>query len=249
MTLPSKTLICFDLDDTLIDDNWKFETTFCDCMKTILLALAAHAPTVDEILRMAREMDNQLLDELPKDKKYTPSRLTQAWQTTYKTISERQEIPVKPHIMNMLEGYVLQNFEPPYLVIAGAVDALIHIRNLPNIEMHVATIGDPEIQLRKINYARLNFYFDHVEIVQDSDDKGEYLRQMSEQYGADNVIMIGNSIRSDINPALAIGLKAIYIPRGSWSRFKAEPLNDSFAQVHRIFELPQTLEGMLGLNA
>jgi len=238
-------LICFDLDDTLIDDNWKFETTFCDCMKAILLGLAARAPTIDEILQIARDMDNRLLEELPKDKKYSPNRLIEAWQTTYRVISERQEIPVKPHIMNMLEAYVLQNYESPYLVIAGAVDALVRIRALPNVQMHVATAGTAEIQLQKLNHTRLNHYFDHVEIVQDGEDKGEYLRQKVGEYGKENVIMVGNSMRSDINPALDAGVKAIYIPRGSWSNFKTEPRHNGYTEVPRIFELPEVLETML----
>ncbi len=240
-----QTLICFDLDDTLIDDNWKFETTFCDCMKAILLALAAKAPAIDEILQTVREIDNQLLEEMPKDKKFMPARLVEAWQTTYTIISERQEIPVKPHIMNMLEAYVLQNFEPPYLVISGAVDALVHIRSLPNVQMHVLTIGDPEIQTRKITYSRLNHYFDHIEIVLDGDDKGTYLRQKVQEYGTDHVIMVGNSFRSDINPALDAGAKAVHIPRGTWSAFKAEPIHNGYTEVRRIFELPAVLEKML----
>ncbi len=240
-----QTLICFDLDDTLIDDNWKFETTFCDCMKVILLALAAKAPTIDEILQTAREMDNQLLKEMPKDKKFTPARLVEAWQKTYRIISERQEIPVKSHIMNMLEAYVLQNFEPPYLVIAGAVDALVHIRSLPNIQMHVLTMGDPEIQLHKITYSRLNHYFEHIEVVLDGEDKEAYLRQKVQEFGKEHVIMVGNSFRSDINPALSVGAKAIHIPRGAWSAFQAEPLHNGYSEVRRIFELPAVLEKML----
>lgn len=240
-----QTLLCFDLDDTLIDDNWKFETTFCDCMKAILLALAAKAPSIDEILQTAREIDNQLLRDLPKDKRYMPSRLVEAWQTTYRIISERQGIAVKPHIMNMLEAYVIQNFEPPYFVIAGAVDALLRIRAMPNVEMHVVTIGDPEIQLHKITYTRLNHYFDRLEIVQDVEDKETYLRSKVAKYGADHVIMVGNSIRSDINSALNAGAKAIHIPRGSWGVFKAEPVHSGYIEVRRIFELPEVLEKML----
>lgn len=239
-------LICFDLDDTIIDDNWKFETTFCDCMKAILLGLAAKAPQIDEILITAREIDNRLVEELPKEKKYTPDRLIEAWHTTYRIMSERKEIPVKQHILNMLEAYILQNYEPPYLVIAGAVDALVRIRALPGVRMEILTIGDPEIQLRKINYSRLNYYFDHIEIVQVGEEKGDYLRRRVAEYGADNVFMVGNSMRSDINPALEAGAQAVYIPRGTWSHQKVEPISDGYVEVRRIFELPEVLSNLLG---
>jgi putative hydrolase of the HAD superfamily len=238
-------LICFDLDDTLIDDNWKFETTFCDCLKAILLGLAAKAPEIDEILTTVREIDNQLIRELPKDRKFKPERLIQAWHSTYIAMSEKKEIPVKPHILNMLEAYIWQNFEPPFFVIAGAVDALIHIRALPNIRMEVLTIGNTEIQNKKLDFSRLNHYFDHIEVVYDGEDKGVYLKKMAEKYGAENVTMIGNSMKSDINPALMAGVKAVHIPRGSWSAHKVEPYNNTYVEVKRIFELPQVLEKII----
>jgi len=238
-------LICFDLDDTIIDDNWKFETTFCDCMKAILLGLAARAPEIDEILVTMREIDGRLLEELPKDRKLLPTRLIQSWQETYRIVSERRDIPVKPHIMSMIESYVWQNFEPPYLVIAGAVDALVRIRAFPNVRMEILTIGEPEIQLRKINHSRLNYYFDHIEIVYAGEDKGEYLRNKAGEFGGENVIMVGNSMRSDINPALKAGVKAIHIPRSGWSRHNVEPLHNEYLEVRRIFELPEALSNLL----
>ena len=238
-------LICFDLDDTIIDDNFKFETTFCDCLKAVLLGLATKSPEIDEIIATVREIDNQLLQELPKFKKYTPHRLIEAWHRAYKTISESKEIPVKKHILDMLEAYIWQNFEPPYMVIAGAVDALIHIRQMPNLRMEVLTIGDQDIQNRKINFSRLNHYFDHVEVVFHGDDKYQYLKEKADEFGAGNVIMVGNSIRSDINPALTAGVHAIYIPRGGWSQHKQEPVSQNYIEVRRIFELPVVVEKIL----
>lgn len=236
-----KKLICFDLDDTLIDDNFKFETTFCDCLKAVLLGLATKSPEIDEVIATVREIDNRLLQELPKYKKYTPHRLIEAWHNTYTIISERKEIPVKKHILDMLESYVWQNYEPPYIVIAGAVDALIRIRALPDVRMEVLTIGDQEIQSRKVTYSRLDHYFEHVEIVFHGDDKYLYLKEKADEYGPKNVVMVGNSIRSDINPALKAGVHAVYIQRGGWSQQKQEPISKDYHEVRRIFELPETV--------
>ena len=49
--------------------------------------------------------------------------------------------------------------------------------------------------------------------------------------------MIGNSIRSDINPALSSGIECIYIPRGSWHAFIADPINDKYITVNKIKEI------------
>ena len=232
-----KILICFDLDDTLIDDNWKFETTFCDCIKAILLGLAAKAPQIDEILTKARELDNELLHSLPTSMKYQPERLIQAWKETYKVLSRQKEIPIKNHILQMIEAIVWQNYEPPYFVIAGAVDTLIKIKDIPHVNLEILTIGNKEIQDKKIAFSRLKHHFSHVEVVHDSMGKEEYLKKQAQKYGKDNVWMVGNSISSDINPALKAGVHAIYIPRGSWHVNKDTFFNNKYIKIKRIFEL------------
>ncbi len=70
-----KKLICFDLDDTLIDDNYKFELTFCDCIRVIITALETRSPAIDTILQTARDIDNKSWETWPQDKKYMPSRV------------------------------------------------------------------------------------------------------------------------------------------------------------------------------
>jgi putative hydrolase of the HAD superfamily len=245
-TQTQKTLICFDLDDTLIDDNWKFETTFCDCIKAILLGLAAKAPQINEILQTAREIDNKLLKSLPKEEQYQPTRLIKAWKETYVTLSEKKEIPVKEHILQMIESYIWQNFEPPYFVIAGAVDTIMNIKRIPNVDLRleILTIGDKNIQRKKAELSRLSHYFDHIEVVYNGDGKYEYLAKQAEIYGKENVYMVGNSIKSDINPALNAGVNAIYIPRGSWHVNNTDVVNDKYITAKRIFELDEKFEEM-----
>lgn len=239
MSTPSSVtkLICFDLDDTLIDDGFKFETTYCDCMKIILQALAAKSPQIDEILYTAREMDNELIKTLPPEEKYSPERLVRVWQETYRHISEKKDIPIKKHILQMLEGYAWQNYEPLYFVIAGAVDTLIHIKNIPNVRLEVLTIGHARIQGKKITLSRLDHYFEHIEFVNGGEGKGAYLEKQVPIYGKENIYMVGNSMRSDINPALKAGVHAVYIPRGAWHHNEVESFSKEYVEVKRIFEL------------
>ena len=241
----NKKLICFDLDDTLIDDNWKFETTFCDCIKAILLGLAAKAPQIDEVLNTFREIDNKRMKDLPIREKYMPERIIDSWKDTYKVLSQRKEIPVKNHILQMIEAYVWQNFEPPYFVIAGAVDSIVNIKKIPNVTLEILTIGNKEIQKKKVVLSRLDHYFSHIEIVYNGDGKEEYLKEKALEYGKENVYMVGNSIKSDINPALKAGVNAVYIPRGSWHVNTDDFINKDYIEIKRIFELDDYFEKVL----
>jgi len=70
-------------------------------------------------------------------------------------------------------------------------------------------------------------YFAAAEIV--SEKKASIYRSIVEHYqlDADSTWMVGNSPKSDINPALAAGLHAVFIPHGDTWILEHEELNSS----------------------
>lgn len=74
------------------------------------------------------------------------------------------------------------------------------------------TKGDHDEQTRKIERSGLSHYFEGVEVVPEKDEAT--YRELVDRLGLDaaQTWMIGNSPRSDINPALAAGLRAILVP-------------------------------------
>ena len=76
----------------------------------------------------------------------------------------------------------------------------------------VFTKGELLDQEHKLERSGLAPYFDHVEITSDKSEK-EFLdlcRKLDIQ--PDELLMVGNSLKSDIAPALAIGAWGVYIP-------------------------------------
>ena len=76
----------------------------------------------------------------------------------------------------------------------------------------VFTKGELLDQEHKLERSGLAKYFDHVEI---TSDKGEpEFRTLCQKLdiSPDELLMVGNSLKSDIAPALAIGAWAVYIP-------------------------------------
>jgi putative hydrolase of the HAD superfamily len=74
------------------------------------------------------------------------------------------------------------------------------------------TKGDKEEQRLKIDRSGLATYFRHTAVVKEK-DTAAYRRLASERgFDPERTWMIGNSPKSDINPALAAGLKAVYVP-------------------------------------
>ena len=74
------------------------------------------------------------------------------------------------------------------------------------------TKGDLLDQERKLHRSGLTSYFDHIEIMSDKTEK-EYTRLLQIlQVAPEEFMMIGNSLKSDIQPVLAIGGYGVHIP-------------------------------------
>jgi putative hydrolase of the HAD superfamily len=89
----------------------------------------------------------------------------------------------------------------------------------------LVTKGAMVEQSGKIERSRLKEYFAAVEIVAEK-DPAAYTR-IIEKYKLDRTVtwMVGNSPRSDINPALAVGLNAVFVPHGNTWILEHEELN------------------------
>ena len=74
------------------------------------------------------------------------------------------------------------------------------------------TKGQPREQIRKLERSGLRRHFSHVEVPPEKDEAA--YRRLIASAGLDRArtFMIGNSPRSDINPALRAGLRAVFIP-------------------------------------
>lgn len=226
-------ILCFDLDDTLMDDNYKFELTFCDCIRTIITALETRSPQIDDVLQTARNIDNEKWITWDKKDRYMPRRVASAWVEAYEKLAIQQNIPVKPHIKRLLWAQVMTNYDPPYFVIPGAIETLIKL-NERGYKKIIITAGHNRIQNRKLKLTRMSRFFDEIYVTY---DKSLILKDLADKYRKENLVMIGNSLRSDINPALELGIEAVYIPRGAWHQFKAEPVNNNYKKMEKIEDL------------
>ena len=80
------------------------------------------------------------------------------------------------------------------------------------VRMVVFTKGELQDQENKLKRSGLLKYFDDVEITSDK-TQAEFLALCEhQQIHPSKLLMVGNSLKSDIAPALAIGASAIYIP-------------------------------------
>lgn len=109
----------------------------------------------------------------------------------------------------------------------------------------LVTKGDLLHQESKLAASGLGDLFSGVEIV--SDKNPDTFRRIFAQYAVDpgEAIMAGDSMRSDVNPALKAGAWAAYIPQeGAWVHETADPPSDNphFRRLDRLAELPDWID-------
>jgi putative hydrolase of the HAD superfamily len=111
----------------------------------------------------------------------------------------------------------------------------------------LVTKGDLLHQESKLAASGLGDLFSGIEIV--SDKKVDTFRTLFARHGIapEQAVMAGDSMRSDILPALEAGAWAAFIPQeGAWSHERAQPPIGAarYTQLERLGELPDWIAGI-----
>jgi putative hydrolase of the HAD superfamily len=190
--------IGFDADDTL----WHNESIFEKTHERYRALLAQHhnAATVDRTL-FATEMRN--LDLYGYGVKgFTLSAIETAIQLTAGRI-RADEIQ---HLIDLGRDMLAH----PVELLAGVAETLAALA--PRHRLLLITKGDLRDQERKLAKSQLAPHFRHVEIVSEKNELiyAEILRRHG--IAARRFLMVGNSLKSDILPVLALGGAGAHVP-------------------------------------
>jgi putative hydrolase of the HAD superfamily len=157
-------------------------------------------------------------------------------QQAYRHLAEREiRTGDLSHLMSLAERIMEQPLEP----IGGVEDTLADLAARHDLTLF--TKGHPEEQKLKVDRSGLGRYFSHTAIVKEK-DREAYLHIAAERDLAHaDTWMIGNSPKSDINPALEAGLGAVLVPHPhTWVLEHQElriPEGGRFQKVERFADL------------
>jgi putative hydrolase of the HAD superfamily len=132
----------------------------------------------------------------------------------------------------------------PVEVLDGAVDAITALAG--DYRLVVITKGDLIHQESKAARSGLAEHFEAVEVVAEK-DAATYAR-VFERLAIDPAVvcMIGNSVKSDVLPALTLGSYAVHVPYHiTWAMevVEAPPDHPKFARIENLGSLPDALLG------
>lgn len=128
----------------------------------------------------------------------------------------------------------------PIHLIDGATEAIEALA--PDHTLVLVTKGDLLDQERKLAQSGLGEMFDAVEIVSDK-TRATYTSAFTRHgNGAETALMVGNSLKSDVIPALEAGAWGVHVPHElTWSFEHAEPpvTHPRFARIDGLAALPE----------
>jgi len=104
------------------------------------------------------------------------------------------------------------------------------------------TKGDPGEQLRKLDRSGLRPLFSRIGVPREKDPGNYQLLVAQAELDPNRTFMIGNSPRSDINPALKAGLSAVFIPHPHTWELEHEEIDHSDARVITVTAFPHLLK-------
>lgn len=139
-------------------------------------------------------------------------------------------------------------------MLSHPVDTLPHARDAlealaGRYRIILVTKGDLFDQERKLAQSGLGDYFDAVEIV--SDKKPATYERIFARHadGADRAMMVGNSLKSDVVPAIEAGGWGVFVPHPlTWVLEHVEPPRDDprFREIENLGELPDLVAAVSG---
>ncbi len=191
--------LLIDADDTLWENNIYFEDAFDDFVDFL-----DHS-TLNPL--QIRDVLNEIELANARVHGYGARNFGRNLQQAFHHLAER-EIGTEDlaHVMSLAERIL----EQPLELIEGVEATLEWLASRHDLTLF--TKGNPEEQKLKVDRSGLSRYFAHTAIVKEK-DAAAYRRIVQERSLApEETWMIGNSPKSDINPAMEAGLGAVLVP-------------------------------------
>lgn len=202
--------LIIDADDTLWENNIYFEKAFDDFVE--FLAHSQFSATEVRAVLDEIELANARIHG------YGSLNFGRNLDECYGRLAERQ---VSEEDRKTVMAFAERILESPMEVIEGVPETLEYLSKRHDLTLF--TKGHGEEQKLKIDRSGLGIYFGHTAIVKEKDAAA--YRRLAEERGMapGSAWMIGNSPKSDINPALEAGLNAVFIPHAhTWVLEKQE---------------------------
>jgi putative hydrolase of the HAD superfamily len=219
-------VVAFDADDTL----WRSEDSFTHAEHRFVELVSPYAPAGVDVHAALRGVERADISVTG----YGVKAFTLSMVRAAITVSEGA-IPslVIGELADLGRSMLLED-----------VHLLPHVSEVlatvsPSVRTVLITKGDLVHQTRKVNTSGIEHHFTDIEIVLEKDP--ETYAKIMQRLGVapDRFLMIGNSVRSDVLPVLALGGHAIHVPYHiTWEHERVNDHGEELVELSSIADIP-----------
>lgn len=237
-------LIVFDLDDTLLNTSnvyWLARKLFVEKLSEELQI------NEDKLIEEFEKIDHLQMQQL----KHSPYRYTRSMIETYKSVSHKINHQISEETLKAIKDFGRLILKNTPNTIKGAKEILDW--SSQNYSLALLTRGENSFQKKKLHKNELYKYFDFIRVVPHKN--AEVLKKFIQDIGFDcqDVWVIGDSLKSDINPGIEIGAKCIlygyHHPHYHWIQDHESFALGSFYKVDNLSDIRQILESDSNSNS
>ena len=229
MKLEERQNLIIDADDTLWENNIYFERAFedfCDFLDHSSMSPSDIREVLDEIETVNNRVHG-----------YGTANFARNLTECYHRVVERD---VSDDDLLRIMSFTEQILHHPIELIAGVEETLEYLSLRHDLTLF--TKGNPEEQKLKLDRSGLAIYFGHTAIVKEKDAESYAALIQGRKLARERTWMVGNSPKSDINPALEAGINAVFVPHEHTWRLEHEevhPGSERLLTLARFSELQE----------
>ncbi|MDT9725618.1 HAD family hydrolase [Xylanibacillus composti] len=231
--------ILFDLDDTLVHCN-KYFFRIIEQLAEDLAERFPHFCTSDEVKEKQLELDLASVHINGFTTEHFPESFVDTYRYFCRKAGTNPEADMEEQYRQLAKSVYDMPIEP-YPSMIETLEAL----QKDGHELVLYTGGVEEVQLRKVHQLGLEAFFaDRIHVA--SHKNSQFLNRIIEQekWLRSRTWMVGNSLRTDIVPALENGIHAVFIPAEQEWQYNVV---DVQATPSGVFETVSSLSAVPGL--
>jgi len=209
-----KPTLIVDADDTLWENNIYYE----QCVAAFVELMVAQGFGQEEAERTVEAVERERVPQVG----YAPEEFARGLVISYQRLCESHGRPIEDQVSDAVWEIGQAVVEYPIVLLEGVAETLARLSG--RCHLLLLTKGDRDVQESKLARSGLGHLFDGVHIVPEKD--ADVVRGLAAKYGLrpEQTWMVGNSPRSDINPALEAGIGAIYVPHPNTWKLEHEEI-------------------------
>lgn len=211
-------VLLIDADDTLWEENLHYERAIAAFVRVVM-----PFGYPDEHVR--RQLDLAERQNIGR-RGYGAGSFSFTLEEVYLALAGQRAEVAQLHEIRRIARQLI---EVPRRVYDGVVETLAYLA--PRHRLLLFTKGSSHEQERKIRCSGLESFFEACEIVAEKNEAAYRALLARHQVVPAQVWMVGNSPRSDVNPALAAGMNAVFIPATHNWEFENEEIRPGAGEL------------------